>query len=360
MVLVDFDAGHALWHPIVAVPARNEAQRLPFLLNSLGRQSWLAGPERRLPVVLVLNNCDDNSAASAVHAAARHPKLLLDVIETDFPASQAHVGSARRLALERALELTDDRARSVLLTTDADAVPRADWIENNLRAIDEGAAIVGGHILGDKTEEALLGSYFLRRARRQLHFGRLIDRLSTLIDPIPHDPWPRHSDNTGASLAVRADVYAAVGGMPALPVREDLAFVSSVRGAGYRLRHPLDVQVQVSARLDGRAPGGMADCLKGWLGAEAGGLPHLVEDPESVVARLRKRRMCRESGSPGGWGRHPVWSSAGSPFFRRTETAEIERIAPDEPDAPLSVPIRAAIHQIKLMIADRESETCVV
>ena len=96
------------------------------------------------------------------------------------------------------LELTDDRARSVLLTTDADAVPRADWIENNLRAIDEGAAIVGGHILGDKTEEALLGSYFLRRARRQLHFGRLIDRLSTLIDPIPHDPWPRHSDNTGA------------------------------------------------------------------------------------------------------------------------------------------------------------------
>ena len=98
-------------------------QRLPFLLNSLGRQSWLAGPECRLLVVLVLNNCDDNSAASAVHAAGRHPKLLLDVIEADFPASQAHVGSARRLALERALELTDDRARSVLLTTDADAVP---------------------------------------------------------------------------------------------------------------------------------------------------------------------------------------------------------------------------------------------
>jgi hypothetical protein len=215
MALMAFDAGHAFWHPIVAVPARNEAQRLPFLLDSLGQQSWLAGPERQLPVVLVLNNCDDNSAASIVHAAARHPKLLLDVIETDFPASQAHVGSARRLALERALELTHHRARSVLLTTDADAVPMADWIENNLRAIDEGAAIVGGHILGDKTEEALLGPHFRRRARRQLHFGRLIDRLTTLIDPIPHDPWPRHSDHTGASLAVRADVYAAVGGMPA-------------------------------------------------------------------------------------------------------------------------------------------------
>ena len=113
--------------------------------HSAGKVGLLV-PDRQLPVVSAPNNCDDNSAASAVHAAARHSKLLLDVIETDFSASQAHVGSARRLALERAPELTDDRARSVLLTTDADAVQMADWIENNLRAIDEGAAIVGGHI----------------------------------------------------------------------------------------------------------------------------------------------------------------------------------------------------------------------
>ena len=153
-----------------SLPGRSTTASLLAQLTRPAKLACWSGMS--IACVLVLNNCDDNSAASAVHAAARHPKLLLDVIEADFPASQAHVGSARRLALERALELTDDRARSVLLTTDADAVPRADWIENNLRAIDEGAAIVGGHILGDKTEEALLGSYFLRRARRQLHFGR--------------------------------------------------------------------------------------------------------------------------------------------------------------------------------------------
>ena len=355
-----FDAGHSLWQPIVAVPARNEAQRLPLLIDSLGQQTWLAGAERRLPIILVLNNCNDHSAVIAVRAAAQHRKLLLDVIETNFPASQAHVGSARRLAMERALELAGDRARSVLLTTDADAVPMRDWIDNNLRAINEGAAIVGGHILGDKTEEALLGPRFLRRAKAQLYYGSLIDRLATLIDPVPHDPWPRHSDHTGASLAVRADVYAAVGGIPALPFREDLAFVSLVRGAGYRLRHPLDVQVQVSARLDGRAPGGMADCLKSWLGAEGDGLPHLVEDPKSIVARLRKRGMCRQFGAIPDSGMHPVRSSASAHSFRRTETAEIERIAPDEPDAPHSVPVKAAIRQIKRMIADKESETCVI
>jgi glycosyltransferase involved in cell wall biosynthesis len=188
-----FDAGHSLWQPIVAVPARNEAQRLPLLIDSLGQQTWLAGAERRLAVILVLNNCNDHSAGIAVRAAAQHRKLLLDVIETNFPASQAHVGSARRLAMERALELAGDRARSVLLTTDADAVPMRDWIDNNLRAINEGAAIVGGHILGDKTEEALLGPRFLRRARAQLYYGSLIDRLAT----VPHDPWPRHSDPPG-------------------------------------------------------------------------------------------------------------------------------------------------------------------
>src|SRR6202521_3536402 len=67
-----FDAGHSLWQPIVAVPARNEAQRLPSLIDSLGQQTWLAGAERRLPIILVLNNCNDHSAVIAVRAAAQH------------------------------------------------------------------------------------------------------------------------------------------------------------------------------------------------------------------------------------------------------------------------------------------------
>jgi hypothetical protein len=164
------------------------------------------------------------------------------------------------------------------------------WIEANLQAIEGGADIVGGHIIGDKAEEALLGSGFHRRAARHLLYAKLIDRLTTLIDPVPHDPWPRHSDHTGASLAVRGEVYRATGGMPRLSFREDIAFVTKVCQAGYRLRHPLDVQVVVSARLVGRAAGGMADCLKTWVAAEEKDLPHLVEDPNAVAHRLRGQR----------------------------------------------------------------------
>ena len=54
----------------------------------------------------------------------------------------------------------------------------------------------------------------------------LADHLASLLDFVPHDPWPRHSDHTGASLAVRGDVYAAVGGIPPLPFREDIGFVA--------------------------------------------------------------------------------------------------------------------------------------
>ena len=240
--------------PIVCVPARNEAKRLPYLLRSLRQQTWLRENAASLRTVIVLNNCDDDSATVVQQIAGELRQLSLHLIEARFAPKHAHVGSARRLAMDSAAALA--AKNSVLLTTDADAIPRHDWIDANLRAISDGADLVGGYIIGDKDEEARLGPGFVRRASRDLYYARLVDRLASLVSPVPHDPWPRHSDHTGASLAVRREVYAAVGGMPALPFREDLAFVGRVCRAGYRLRHPLDVQVTVSARLNGRAAGG--------------------------------------------------------------------------------------------------------
>jgi hypothetical protein len=201
----------------------------------------------------------------------------------------------------------------------------------------------------------MLGPLFLQHAARQARYARLVDHLSTMVDPLSYDAWPRHSDHTGASLAVRADVYRAVGGIPALPFREDLAFASRVRGAGYRLRHSLDVRVRVSARIEGRAPGGMADCIKGWVKAENEGLPHLVEDPKSVYARLQRRRMCRdmrpaerieffEEARHHALGRQRHHGSLTTPRL-------IELVAADEPDAVSDIPIETAIDRLEQMIA---------
>ena len=331
--------------PIVCVPARNEANRLPSLLRALANQTWLEIGPTPLQTVIVLNNCDDDSERVVEAMADELARISFHIIAVQFPPALAHVGSARRLAMDSGLALAS--ANSVLLTTDADAVPRHDWIDANLRAIKEGADIVGGLIVGDPREEALLGPGFVRRAKRHLHYASLVDQLTSLLHPIPHDPWPRHSDHTGASLAVRGEVYAAVGGMPALPVREDLAFVERVCRAGYRLRHPLDVRVTVSARLDGRAPGGMSDCLKAWLDAETDGQPHLVEDPEAIFVRLRGQQQERAETDAI---RLP---KAGGSMRGPRSRARAEISTKGNADA---VDIERAISAISRMIADKEGE----
>ncbi len=349
---------HSL-HPVIAVPVRNEEQRLPRLLAALAAQDHLGATAGRLRTVLVLNGCTDGSRRAALDTARINPALDLDLVETS-PDAVSHVGAARRLAMERALAgSARSPAATVILTTDADAVPARDWISMNLAAVAAGADLVGGHIVGDVEEEALLGTGFAARAAAIAQYTALADRLAALVDPLAHDPWPRHRDHTGGSLAVRGDVYAAVGGLPALPVREDLAFVSRVRAAGGLLVHPPSVRVTVSARLVGRAPGGMADCLTGWMRDEAEGRPVLVEAPDAIEARLVRRRLLRDLDGCGAEARRQVARRLGldDAALVGSAAALIERFAPDEPDAPASVPVAPATARLAALIASREAES---
>lgn len=349
--------GHDL-RPFVAVPARDEARRLPGLIRALASQSWCKGARDRLPVVLILNNCRDDSLAAAWCEAERHECLQLHAITVELDPADAHVGTARRLAMETARALCPVSDRAVLLTTDADAVPTPHWIDANLAAIAAGADLVGGRLVGNAAEEALLGPAFLRRARDQQEFAVLSDQLTAIVDPLPHDPWPRHQDHTGGSLAVRADVYDMVGGLPAAPRREDLAFVRNVRSSGFRLRHAPEVVVEVSARLSGRAVGGMADCLKQWVTAAEAGDPHLVEDPTAIVERAQRRRLLRTlancdaaSLATAAMRLSILPADLHDLDGRPLSPAQlVERFAPDEPDATPTVPVRAAIDELARLI----------
>lgn len=343
--------------PVVAIPARNEAERIPALMAALASQTWLQRG-RRLPVVVALNNCTDQSAAVLAEAAARHGALDVTALDVSFAGADAHVGSARRLALETAWAQSGRTPWTVLMTTDADARPAARWAEANLRAIADGADLVGGHIVGDTDEEERLGPAFLSLSSKHLRYAAMVDRLAALVDPLPHDPLPRHGDHTGASLAVRGPVYAAVGGLPALPFREDLAFVSRVRAAGYRLRHAPDVRVQVSARLIGRAPGGMADCLRQWIAEAEEHRPHLVEAPARTLCRLERRRRIRDLATTDTATRCGTLAAFGLLEAQALGEAEIaalvERLVPDEPDAEATMPVDIAIAEIERLVGDLE------
>ncbi len=311
-----------------------------------------------LPVVLLLSNCRDRSREVARNAAARFPSIALTLLEIELAPEAAHAGGARSLAMNAASYLAP--TGGVILTTDADAIPSPSWIAENLRAVAAGADLVGGRLIGDPAEEAELDPGVIRRARAVCRYHDLCDELAALIDPLPYDPWPRHHDHTGGSLAVRADVYRALGGMEPVPFREDLRFVAKARAAGYRLRHPTAVEIVVSARLDGRASGGMADCLKRWRSDEAEARPLLVEAPESVEARLWLRHAIRGfRASPGEEeirprGAPPPWQEATS--MRWSPTALIERYAADDPDAPGIVPASVAIEIVSRRIEELKAD----
>jgi GT2 family glycosyltransferase len=343
--------------PLIAVPAHNEAQRLPHLLQSLARQSWCR-LGHKLQLVIAINNTTDDSFRIVKDFSIENPNLEVEVIDIIFEPSMAHVGSARRLALDTAWESSGRAENAILLTTDADAQVTEEWVEANLAAIARGADVVGGEIVGDSDEEAMLGPEFVNLARLHSRYAYLADRMAAIVDPIEYDPLPRHCDHTGASLAVRGTVYEAVGRLPPLPFREDLAFVSRAKAAGFRIRHDPDVRVQVSARLVGRAAGGMADCLRAWCGELEERRPHLVEAPVEILRRLQRRRTIRSLLTMGEIARDGALHALGVPGMRVTSekevTALVELLAPEEPDASGTVPVEVAIAEIEGIIRAAE------
>ena len=238
----------------VCVPARNEAERLPRLLEALAAHAL---PER-LQVVLAINNTVDRSAAVARACAdsLRH-RLDIQIHEATFAPELAHAGSARRLAMD--LGAARVGPAGVLLSTDADARPSPDWVSANLRALAGGLDIVGGHLVLDEDEPLPPAVDLLHR--RLEHYWSQVRVIEDALDPVAWDPPPRHADHTGASLALRVTTYHAVGGVPVIPSSEDVALVRAVLALGGRLGHPADVHVRVSPRRHGRAQGGMAECM---------------------------------------------------------------------------------------------------
>ena len=253
----------------VVVPVRNEERGLPFCLHALQAQVDLEGravPAESYEVLLLLNNCTDESAAVVRRWCESHASTNVRILERTFARPQAHVGTARALLMNTAWH----RLRNVapedgaILSTDADTVVAADWIAQNVSALANGADVVGGAVELSKAELGQLPPKVRRCYEQDRLYASLIAQLEDALDPQPGDPWPRHLDHFGSSLACTPAAYAKAGGMPAVSPLEDEAFVDCVRRAGLRLRHDPRVRVWTSARLLGRAEVGMAGQLRLW------------------------------------------------------------------------------------------------
>ena len=375
-----FAPPHPALRAVVVIPAKDEAALLPRCLEALARQRGLDGrPLERgvFEVIVLANNCSDDTAALARRFAARRPHCPLHVAEITLPSQVAHVGQARRLLMDaagaRLARAMPFAGRGVILSTDGDSVVAADWLAATLDEIDAGADAVGGRILceAEPRDGGTPPDRALQRWQRLDAIHRLLRiRLACLLDPDPADPWPRHHQHFGASLAVTARAYAQVGGLPAVRYLEDEALYGRLTRAGLCVRHSPRVRVYTSCRRDGRVEVGLSWQLRVWADHAAANPEMRVETAADLVLMARSRRWLRERwrarpgsaapprglsplagdlGVPARWLRE-AWRTAGN-FSQLWADIEACRDALGTRRAARQVPVRVAIDELKRLIA---------
>lgn len=281
----------------VIIPARNEEAALPATLDALRRQMQLDGSPLAFDsyeVLLLLNNCSDASASVAARYQASWPEFPLHVAECRLPAERAHVGTARCMLMDAACDRMEQADRGfAILSTDADTHVAPDWIAANLAELAQGADVVGGliHLLPadfDSLEPGIRLAY-----ERDRRYQELVAELESVLDPDPCDPWPRHLQHFGASLACTCEIYRRSGGLPPVKPLEDVAFIDALRRVGARIRHAPSVSITTSARLDGRAEIGLSGQLRHWQNDVATGAVHEVDSAEWLIYRFRTLGILR-------------------------------------------------------------------
>ena len=271
----------------VIIPVRDEEESLPATLAALAGQRDARGSalsHDRFEIILLVNNSVDGSATVARVFASQHPALALHVIEINLPQDEAHVGRARRLLMDLAANRLGPSG--LIATTDADTVVAPDWIAMTLAEIDAGADAVAGRILVDPVGFAQHDPYAHLFHLRDVTYRYLVAELEARLAPDPFDPWPRHFQHFGPSMAVTVETYLRSGGMPPLPSLEDVAFYDALRRIGARIRHAPAVRVVTSARPTGRTSFGFAVQLELWSQMGARDEPFMVESVPAVLARL--------------------------------------------------------------------------
>ncbi|GAC1498743.1 MAG: glycosyltransferase [Chamaesiphon sp.] len=280
------------------IPVRNEADRLESTLTALTHQVDLEDrplDSTRYEVILLANNCSDDSAAIARRFAAQHPRLVLHVVERTLPASESYIGWVRKRLMDEAYHrlMSLGYNRGIIASTDGDTRVAPNWIAATLSEITRGADAVGGRIITDRRDRAALTPYARACHLREVGYRFLVAELEAYLDPDPFDGLPRHFQHYGASLAVTAEMYQQAGGVPPVKTSEDVALYRALVRVNARFRHSPLVRAITSARPNGRAQGGLANQLSAWAAMGRQQQPFLVEPVGAIVARLQARHELR-------------------------------------------------------------------
>jgi cellulose synthase/poly-beta-1,6-N-acetylglucosamine synthase-like glycosyltransferase len=280
---------------VVTIPVRNEEKGLAGCLEALAAMD--SRTRALTDVLLVLNGCTDDTWRVGRKWRAS-TELPLSLVEVALSPSMDHAGGARACALTLALNGLDRTQGGVVLTTDADSRVGRDWLVRACAALDAGADVVAGEVV---MERGLLRWPLPLQWRHNIEseYSALLDEIDALCDPVPHNPWPAHRRCSGANLAFRADALRSLPFIPAPRCGEDRAIVDACVARDLRVRHDPAVLVETSARLDGRAWGGMADTLRQRINQRDLPCDPLLEPCAQHVYRASTRAAARRTFASG-------------------------------------------------------------
>ena len=163
---------------VVAIPVRDEEERLPACLGALAQQRDQLGqptPPTLVRIVVFANNCTDQSASLA-RRLGECLSLDVRVVEARLPPAIAHAGNARRAAMDLAEAWLVDGGEKdgVILTTDADSQVATNWIAENVVAFAAGAEAVLGRIDLDEEGDLSTAKLLHRRGELEDTYERLL------------------------------------------------------------------------------------------------------------------------------------------------------------------------------------------
>ncbi|MFD5464821.1 glycosyltransferase family A protein [Kitasatospora sp. NPDC127059] len=216
-----------LW---VIIPAYQEEARIGGALRALAAQ------RDRDFTLLVADNGSTDATLATVRAFADHAPFPVHVLVEP----EKGVGSAVDTAFRHAIA----HGATLLARTDADCLPEPGWTAAARAALLAGHALVCGRVTARRDEHGPAGRAVFRAL---VALGALFGR----IRPAHHrrhgylTPYRMHAGN---NMAVTAELYQAVGGMPRRPSPTDRAFLNQVRRHTTAIVSRRDMVVQNSTR----------------------------------------------------------------------------------------------------------------
>lgn len=216
-----------LW---VVVPAYQEEALIEGTLRALAAQR-----DREFTLLVVDNGSTDGTVAK-VRAFARQAPFPVELLVEPERGVGCAIDSGFRHAIAAGATL--------LARTDADCLPQPGWTAAARTGLRESGGLVCGHLTARRDEHGPLGrAGFRGLVALAAWFGRIRPAHRRRHGFLA--PYRMHAGN---NMAITAQLYQAVGGMPRRPSPTDRTFMNRVRRHSTAIVHRRDMVVQNSTR----------------------------------------------------------------------------------------------------------------